>query len=326
MHHRFHVFIFGGLLLPLSYSFAQTGPYALGAVETQLLNANKPSSISEVRKLQTAANRQITTQTFTQAAATLEPGEVTAITQAQPSNAQLNRTVKTSWTVFAYDVSTGLVVPNVNFTLGQLRHQPNSGGHDHDSVSRPKGELSAFSGNSGPTGLDLTIQYTSPDVSGKVYSDGSCAGPNGFSCFSGYYFSFTTQVPNLQRLDADQTFKLIGSTATHSSNHWGTTSFLAKLREAASMYFLKYEGLPEGQLAINDLSLEFGGLFDIGANWKPAHREHRIGVVGDLRVVPVEHISALRKIFRDVGIVGRVLIHAPPDAPHWHIREYDSRE
>lgn len=135
-----------------------------------------------------------------------------------------------------------------------------------------------------------------------------------------------TQVPNLQRLEADQTFTLIGSIGTpHSSNHWGTTSFLAKLRAASSMYFMKYEGLPQRQLAINDLSLEFGGLFDIDANWKPAHREHRIGVVGDLRVVPVERIRALRKILEEVGILGRVLIHPPP-APHWHIREYDSRE
>lgn len=122
------------------------------------------------------------------------------------------------------------------------------------------------------------------------------------------------------------TYDLIGTTGTHSSNHWGTTSFLAKLRGAATLYYLRYAEQSSPLLAVNDISLETGGLFDVNANWTRPHAEHRIGVVADLRVVPVQRIAALRRMLQDVEILGRVLIHVPPDPPHWHIREFDSRE
>jgi hypothetical protein len=304
-----------GLSMPL-LCHSQTGPYAIGAAPTDLVRAMRPTTIQELRRLHAQSSLQ----------AALAPGVVEAIPQAHPSNALLGRVNRYNWTVFAYDVSTGSVVPFVDMVLQPLRHEANSGGHDHDSASRPKGDLSAYGGNTGPSGLDLNIQYTSPEVAGKVFSDSSCTGPNGFACFPGQYYSFTTKVPSLVELGADPTYDLIGSTVTHRSNHWGTASFLAKLRDAATLYYLRYAGQASPRLAINDISLATGGLFDIGANWTRPHAEHRIGVVADLRVVPVERIAALRRMLQDVGINGRVLIHVPPDPPHWHIREYDSGE
>ncbi len=295
---------------------------ALGAIETRILGSARPASVGEVRRLQSAKTAQ--TMSLVQTAA-LEPGEIPALTDAQPSNVILKRLVKTAWTLFAYDVYTSLVVPNVDFKLFPLRHKVNSGGHIHDLDPRPKGDLSAYVGNTGPSGY-IGLQYTSPDVSGTVYSDLSCTGPNGFACFAGQFYSFTTMVPGLQNLGGDLTYDLIGATSTHTSNHWATSSFADKLRSLANLYFLKYDGLTQPKLAINDLSLEQGGLFDIKANWATPHREHRIGVVGDLRTVPVQRIAALKQLLRDVGIVGPVLIHSPPDPAHWHIREFSTQE
>lgn len=314
---RFRFVVYGGLLLHMATAQAQ---YALGAVETRLLAGAQPTNVSQVRSLQSTSSGG---PTFS--AAAVVTGEIPALT-AHPSNLLLNRVVRTNWTVFAYDVATGSVVPNVNVTLGQLRHLANSGGHDHDSALRPKGALSAYSGNTGPTGMDLSIEYTSPEISGVVYSDASCTGPNGFACYPGSYYSFTTKVPNLEQLVAGAAYDLIGSTATHSSNHWGTHSFVSKLQQAAAFYNLKFVGMPSPKLAINDLSLESGGLFDVRANWTHPHKEHRIGVVGDLRSVAPGRRIALQQILVQAGISGPLLIHVPPDPPHWHVREFKTRE
>lgn len=322
MRHWFRFLVLPALLSSFACSTAQA-QIALGAIETRLLGAMKPAHVSELRRLQGLADAK--TGSIVQAAEPA-PGEIQAATQQQPSNALLNRVVKSNFTYFAYDVATGLVVPNVTMALSPLRHKINSGGHDHDATSRPKGELSRYSGNTGATGYELIIEYTSPQVSGTVYSDASCTGPNGFRCFDGYFYSYTTKVPDLQSLGGATTYDLVGSTATHTSNHWGTSSFISSLQTVANNYFLKYEGSTQPKLAINDLSLEHGGLFDVSGNWATPHREHRIGVVGDLRVVPVGRIATLKRMLRDAGIVGTVLIHAPPDPPHWHIREYNSGE
>ena len=194
------------IILAVKFGLAEGAEYALGAIETDLIGTAKPTHIDEIRRLRSSASIQATSRLL---------GEIVAIAQVQPSNALLGRVVKTNWTVFAYDVNTGLVVPNVDFILQPLRPAINSGGHDHDSPTRPLGALSAYGGNSGPTGMGLVIQYTSPDVSGTVYSDSSCTGPNGFSCFLGQFYSFTTQVPGLGILDPDMTYDLIGSTAQH---------------------------------------------------------------------------------------------------------------
>ena len=83
-------------------------------------------------------------------------------------------------------------------------------------------------------------------------------------------------------------------------------------------------GLTESS-STSKFRVAFGGLFDVNGNWNDPHREHRLGVVGDLRLVPVANQAALRKMLIDVGIVGPLLVHGPP-APHWHVREYNSHE
>jgi hypothetical protein len=317
---------FAGLWLVavLATPAARANSFLLGAVETPLLQqqAVRPASVQEINKLRAGA-----TNLATLLAAAL-PGEIVAIPQAQPSNALFSRTVRTNWTVFAYDAATGSVVPNVDITLGGLRHQPLFGGHNHDSAERPKGSLSAYRGNTGPLGLDLNIQYISPEVSGTVYSDAACTGPNGFACFPGQFCSFTTMVPGLVGLPDATYYKKVGIKDIHPASHFGTASFISKLQAAAITYYNTYIDQTSHQLAINDISLPTGGLFDVETPpkvwvpWNPPHGEHRVGRSADIRLVPVDRRGHLRVILRNAGILERPYV----EPSHWHVRETATRE
>jgi hypothetical protein len=68
---------------------------------------------------------------------------------------------------------------------------------------------------------------------------------------------------------------------------------------------------------INDISLQWGGLFDINADWRPPHYEHRRGRQVDFSNadnLPADLQRALRTIIRQYG--GNVL----NEGNHWHVR------
>jgi hypothetical protein len=43
------------------------------------------------------------------------------------------------------------------------------------------------------------------------------------------------------------------------------------------------DSLGHDPLYINDISLAYGGLFDVAGNWRPEHSEHREGLDADIR-------------------------------------------
>jgi hypothetical protein len=68
---------------------------------------------------------------------------------------------------------------------------------------------------------------------------------------------------------------------------------------------------------INDISLQWGGLFDINADWRPPHYEHRRGRQVDFSNadnLPADLQRALRTIIGQYG--GNVL----NEGNHWHVR------
>lgn len=95
-------------------------------------------------------------------------------------------------------------------------------------------------------------------------------------------------------------------------NHFGTRVFVSQLKNVASQYRTAY---PEAMLAINDMSLTWGGLFDIGASWAPPHRTHRLGNTADVRLVPVANRPRLVQIIQMQGL----RIHPEPETNHWHL-------
>ena len=77
----------------------------------------------------------------------------------------------------------------------------------------------------------------------------------------------------------------IGATFQHgnsnSYNHW-MTSYAAYQIWYTAIDFLSNH--PEqGKIAVNDMALPFGGLFDITGDWEPKHWEHGRGTAVDVR-------------------------------------------
>ena len=67
-------------------------------------------------------------------------------------------------------------------------------------------------------------------------------------------------------------------TSQHRVNHYGTSDLIKKLKALADSLYADSSHV----LRLNDLSLQFGGPFDIKNNWDTPHQTHRLGVNGDV--------------------------------------------
>lgn len=158
----------------------------------------------------------------------------------------------------------------------KLRTAPvaGSGGHSHYG-SRPKGSLTpdTFSFPAGAAGTQYA-DYTSGAFSGteKILAEVNDKAVNGTTV--------NVQVPGLIALTAnDQGYwSLTGQTSTHPNNHYGTPATLARAGMMAYDYYKK----TGATLGINDMSLEWGGLFDWKATWASPHSLHRKGTSVDI--------------------------------------------
>lgn len=147
-----------------------------------------------------------------------------------------------------------------------------SGGHSHYG-NRPKGSLTpdTFSFPAGAAGTQYA-NYTDNAFSGteKILAEVNGKAVNGTTV--------KVQVPGLIKLASGQEWRLTGETDTHPNNHYGTSSTLGNVAGMAFDYYDTYEAT----LGINDISLEWGGLFDWKATWSPPHNLHRKGTSVDI--------------------------------------------
>ena len=75
-----------------------------------------------------------------------------------------------------------------------------------------------------------------------------------------------------------------GNTTNHGGNyynHWMTPDARAKFRKTVVSFREDHPSL--GKVAVNDMSLPGGGVFDIHQNWKPPHYKHSEGTAVDIR-------------------------------------------
>jgi hypothetical protein len=92
------------------------------------------------------------------------------------------------------------------------------------------------------------------------------------------------KIADFEELTGGAHYRLIGSfgepgvSSQHRKNHFGTTNLVSRLKALAdsvhadSSYVLRF----------NDMSLQFGGPFDIRNNWNAPHQTHREGVSVDI--------------------------------------------
>jgi hypothetical protein len=97
------------------------------------------------------------------------------------------------------------------------------------------------------------------------------------------------KVPGFVEFGTGDYWYLSGSIPNHPSNHWCVQTMKDSL-SAALNDFYDWSGSKEGKdqyikLGVNDMSLTWGGLFDIDGDWNidnPSHSFHRVGLSVDI--------------------------------------------
>ena len=185
------------------------------------------------------------------------------------------------------------------------------GGHGHGNGStnaRATGTITPKSGTIvGTYPQNIPQTYRAGEVCGRVRDNSTVGGQS-------YEETYHIAVGGLQALTASTGVVLVGSTATHGSNHWGTAGLCNAIRQLGAAFHAKFNK----PIYVNDMSLQTGGLFDISANFQPPHQLHRDGRHVDMNWSSMT--AAERTWFQakaeEIGF--HVEIHNNPT--HWHLR------
>lgn len=189
-----------------------------------------------------------------------------------------------------------------------------SGGHNH--ATGPKATLDQQAAcYSSYQGVPL---YVETSTAGQAELIQLC-GP---VCSDWILFSQYAQanVFYLQLLGAGSNYSLIGATPQHATNHFATPYVKAAMPAIAN----DYAGTPNGHaIMINDISLIYGGVFDIAGTWaENNHQTHRMGLNVDVRYNggpgSVQDLTAFTNVCANYS--GTVQIHSPGTGnQHIHI-------
>ncbi|MDP2207809.1 MAG: hypothetical protein Q8K98_03410 [Bacteroidota bacterium] len=214
-----------------------------------------------------------------------------------------------------------------------------SGGHSHNG-NRPMGKYRVPK-LPPASGYDTVSTFTRKTDSTGVLKFGYLASQfGGIEKITAKLLSDTTsfdtlrikvKVDSLYSIPTGDKYVLIGapddfdpcntSTSKHYDNHYGTQNLIEAIPKIAAAYDSLYPGI---RLRINDMSLKFGGRFDIGNNWSGSHKEHRKGINTDIGIkglnaqdscIEVNKIKLKATIFSKTGIKPKY--EANP--PHFHI-------
>lgn len=207
-----------------------------------------------------------------------------------------------------------------------LSHQavPNSGGHVHHDGDRPKGTFTATSGNTnGSTGFS-TI-FTAPEPGGVISLNVTLVFPPVPPAVVGQTVAFTqtigVEISGLQTLPPGNWLPIGARPGKHTDNHYG----LAGMNESVLLLADEYRQAFGALLAINDLSLVQGGLYDVYDDdpdtpptvWLPPHASHRFGDDVDVRLPPRERrlrLLRMAEYFQLRRVVERGVLD------HYHFR------
>jgi hypothetical protein len=214
-------------------------------------------------------------------------------------------TSRTVVTVVVTDVA-GTPIPNVDVAL-TLDARDGTAGHDHLG-EKPPGIYQTLGHDPLPNGAINTgssgvarLYFVASEVSGPVQLEAtsSNARPD----------TMTVQVgiPGLEPLPPGAHYVFTGAVPDHhTDNHYGTPAALAAFREFAD----SVHGWIGEPLGINDISLEQGGLFDVGGSqWNIPHGYHRRGTHADIRTKYASRQVFPKKLQERMRALWRVTLH-----------------
>lgn len=193
---------------------------------------------------------------------------------------------------YCFDPVTGQVINNCNVTLSNGYYVTPSL-HNHSSPAPPVSNLSPTFGNTGTTGLPVTVTTTQV---GQVEGIVTCSN---FCTLTYVYVAYS----DLIELVASPTWwVLIGATTWHPVNHYGTLATIVGIQNVAAQYKMEFPANPV--IAINDIGLPFGGIFDLNRNWAGPHFNHSRGKAVDIRgngtANSVPRIAAVQQRFMQI--------------------------
>jgi hypothetical protein len=216
-----------------------------------------------------------------------------------------------------------------------LASEIGTGGHCHDPNTRPLPLLQPSAGNTGSDGFQFKVVHTWPEVAGRYHIFFEDA--PGDTC-GDFQEIFTVCIRREPTFSAGLTplsgpgpgYELThgaDNVTRHPDHHYGTPKFNNALLEIAKAFRDSIPAVPI--LGYNDLSLRWGGVFDVDASqpWLPGHKGHRNGDMCDMRthvsgvaLYTRNQLGALKKILRDRRI--KPIIHQPGGGvpPHWHLQ------
>lgn len=192
-----------------------------------------------------------------------------------------------------------------------LKPDDQSGGHTHTvAFERPAGALRPGTTlNTGAAGVAV-VTYVAPRPGGLVDLTGRSGDADSASV------TIMVAVPGLTLLLPGAHYELIGATTAHPTNHYGTPGFVSALQQLADSLYAKHGA----KLEFNEMSLEFGGVFDLQQQWDRPHAEHRLGTNCDMRTSgrTETELRFARGKWEELG--GTVHDETDTSSPHYHLR------
>lgn len=148
-----------------------------------------------------------------------------------------------------------------------------TGGHVHEG-GRPVGTLdrNAVFIPGGTTDAAF-VTYRSGEVAGTEKLKFRAAGSGSWQTVD-----VMVRVPGLEPFSADGVCRLTGEGNAHRDGHYATSA----TNMVTSLIAREYLELTGAMLGINDMSLAWGGLFDVAGGWEAPHATHRKGTGVDV--------------------------------------------
>lgn len=213
-----------------------------------------------------------------------------------------------------------------------------NGGHEHDGL-RPKGQFLIPNGN-GYTKVNTFSQQT--DSTGKIQFKFLASEFGGIEKITARRIAdttsidtikITTQVPGLVPMPPDASYSLSGFKTFHPGNHWITPVARDSLKSGARAFLTAPWNNRGEQLVLNDMSLQYGGGFDVDTGWSididsptyktRGHGSHRKGTDVDIENLSRLHqlIATLTKHRWHFWDEGQLRLISPSTRyPHFHFQ------
>ena len=182
---------------------------------------------------------------------------------------------------FCYD-QYGVVQSNCAISIS-ANYYYGTNAHTHSSPAPPLSTVTPSSGYTNSSGyLQVTLATA---IVGHAEDLESC------TYYTCSYFQYAVGVAGIYWVAPLGVWIQNGAKPIHgnsvSYNHWMTTNAGTGIYNTTVAYEVDYPGL----VYSNDMSLAFGGKFDINADWASPHINHDDGTAADIDYIPSGNVS-----------------------------------